>query len=275
MRNELLSKAYEIADWGDNPWSERGRKRYEEAIKTFRSLMRHDWLKALPDEVRVLDIGAGRGIGGVALAKVLKEEGRRAGLLMIDLREDAIKDAEKFAGQEGVDAEARVHDALRAHELGHFDIVLMYGAILAHFDEWSFIRLLSSAAEALKGEGVVIIEELDRVNHIFRVGFKDILMERRDPRNPSLSYHLKYDPIKGTYTRALLRLKDMESVEVGVNFRSIAHIASVLWAFVSDVDIIGKEGDSYLILGRGPKRGPSPAEFARDPRAMGDRRFRL
>ncbi len=275
MGSETLSKAYEIADWGDDPWSGRGRKRYEEAIKAFRSLMRHDWLKALPDKVRVLDVGAGRGIGGVALAKVLKEGGRSAELLMIDLREDALKDAKKFAREEGVDAEVRVHDALRAHELGRFEIVLMYGAIIAHFDEWSFIRLLSSAAEALRGEGVVIIEEIDRVDYIFRVGFKDMLMERRDPRNPSLSYHLRYDPITGTYTRVLLRLRDMEAVEVGVNFRSIAHIASVLWALVSDVDIISKDEDFYLVLGKGPKRGPSPTELARGPRALGDKHFRL
>ncbi len=275
MRGEGLSKAYEIADWGDNPWSERGRKRYEEALKTFRALMRHDWLKALPHNVRVLDVGAGRGLGGVALAKVLREGGRGVELLMIDLREGALRDAERFASEEGVEAEVMVHDALRAHELGRFDVILMYGAILAHFDEWSFIRLLSSAAEALRGEGVVIIEELDRVDHVFRVGFRDMLMERRDPRNPSLSYHLRYDPIRGTYTRVLLRLKDMEAVEIGVNFRSIAHIASVLWTFVSDVDIISKGEGFYLVLGRGPRRGPSPAELARDPRALGDKHFRL
>lgn len=275
MGSEELSKAYEIADWGDDPWSERGRRRYEEAIKTFRSLMRHDWFSALPDEVSVLDIGAGRGIGGVALAKVLKEGGRRVELLMIDLREEALRDAERFAREEGIDAKARVHDALRAHELGRFDVVLMYGAILAHFDEWSFIRLLSSAAEALRGEGIVIIEELDRVNYIFRAGFKDMLMERRDPSNPSLSYHLRYDPVKGTYTRVLLRLKDMKAVEIGVNFRSIAHIASALWAFVSDVDIISKGEGFYLVLGKGPKRGPSPAELTRDPRVLTYKHFIL
>ncbi len=275
MGGEKLSKAYEIADWGDNPWSERGRKRYEETIKTFRSLMRHDWLKALPREVRVLDVGAGRGIGGVALAKVLKESGRDAELLMIDLREDALRDAERFAKEERIDARVRVHDAMRAHQLGRFDVVLMYGAILAHFDEWSFIRLLSSAAESLKGEGLVIIEELDRVDYIFRVGFKDMLMERRDPRNPSLSYHLRYDPLRGTYTRVLLKLRDMEAVEVGVNFRSIAHIASVLWAFVSDVDIISKGEGFYLVLGKGPRRGPSPDELTRDPRVLTYKHFIL
>ena len=275
MRGEELSKVYEIADWGDNPWSEKGRKRYEEALATFRSLMRHDWFTALPKKVRVLDIGAGRGIGGVALAKVLKEGGRVAELLMIDLREDALKDAERFAEEEGVEAEVGVHDALNAHELGRFDIVLMYGAILAHFDEWSFIRLLSSAAEALRGEGVVIIEEFDRVDHVFRAGFKDMLMERRDPRDPSLSYHLRYDPLTGTYTRVLLRLRGMEAAEVGVNFRSVAHIASALWVFVSDVDIVGKGGGFYLVLGRGPRRGPSPEELAHNPRALSPEHFRL
>ena len=57
---------------------------------------------------------------------------------MIDLRESALKDALRFAKEEGVlSAEVHKLDAIKAHTLGKFDIVLMYGAILVHFNSWN------------------------------------------------------------------------------------------------------------------------------------------
>ena len=59
-------------------------------------------------------------------------------------------------------------NALEVHGLGKFGIILMYGAILARFDGWELPRLFASLASALTDDGIVIIQEMDRVHAIFR-----------------------------------------------------------------------------------------------------------
>ncbi len=86
---EKLEKGYEIASWKDNPWSSEGRERYRAALEKFNTLLKHPWLAEVAgkDKVDVLDLGAGRGIGGVALAKVLMSRGLKVKIVMVDLRE--------------------------------------------------------------------------------------------------------------------------------------------------------------------------------------------
>lgn len=263
-----LERAYRIALWKDDPWTPEGRERYRGALRAFKKLLEHPWLKELVgrEEVSVVDIGAGRGIGGVAFAKVLKERGIKTKLVMVDVRRDAIKDALRFAKEEGIEAEAYVMDALEAYKLGKYEIVLMYGAILAHFNEWDMVRLFASSVRALKENGVIVIEEMDRVNAIFRGGFKDVILESRDPKKLSLSVHSRYDPITGSYYRTFVRLRDFEAVTIPVNFRSIAHIASTLWLFTRDVDILPTGEDAlYFVVGRGLRGIIGPEDLKEGP----------
>lgn len=263
----VLERVYGIADWKDDPWTHEGRERYLKAIRKFKDLFKHPWLAGLlHGNLSVVDLGAGRGIGGVALVKAFEEKGVKTRLVMVDLRRDAVKDALRFAREEGVDAEAYVMDALEVYKLGKYDIVLMYGAILAHFDEWSLPRLFASAAEALKDNGVIVIEEMDRVNALFRGGLKEIIVENTDPEKLSLSVHVRYDPVTGSYYRMFTRLRDFETVTVPINFRSIAHIASTLWLFTKDVDIIpAGVGQLYFILGKEPRKAIGPLDLGEDP----------
>ena len=213
-----------------------------------------------------MDIGAGRGIGGVALAKVLMEKGVRTYLVMIDLRRDAIQDAKRFAQEEGVEAKGYVMNALEAHKLGKFDIVLMYGAILAHFNEWELPRLFASSTSALTDDGIVIIQEMDRVHAIFRGGFKELIIENIDPEKLSLSYYLRYDLVTASYYRVFVRLKDYETAILPINFRSIAHLASTLWLFTKDVDILPTGAESiYFILGKSPRKTINPEDLGENP----------
>ncbi|RLE66576.1 MAG: hypothetical protein DRJ38_01395 [Thermoprotei archaeon] len=255
--SEKLEKGYEIAQWRDDPWSPEGRKRYESALKKFGKLSQHPWLTELTssDKVSILDLGAGRGIGGVALAKVLANKGLEVELTMVDLRESAVRDSLKFAKEKGVKAKAYKMDAVEAYRLGRFDLVLMYGAILAHFDSWALPRLFASAAEALEEKGVVVVEEMDRVHVIFMSKFKEFIVENPKPEALSISVHAGYDPVKGSYLRNYIRVKDWEVVTLPVNFRSISTIASTLWLFLKDIDIVKTETENlYLVLGKTPRR---------------------
>jgi len=252
---DILEKAYRIANWKDDPWTPEGRERYLSAIKKLGRLVKHPWIaELLEDELSILDLGAGRGIGGVAFAKVLKERGSKARLVMVDIRRDAIRDALHFAKEEGIEAEAYVMNALEAYKLGKYEIILMYGATLTHFNEWNMIRLFASSTKALKENGVIVIEEIDRVNAIFEKGFRDVIFESRDPEKLSLSIHSRYDLITGSYYRTFIRLREFEAVTIPVNFRSIAHIASTLWLFTKDVDISPTGEDAlYFVMGRSPR----------------------
>ncbi|RLE93087.1 MAG: hypothetical protein DRN04_08370 [Thermoprotei archaeon] len=170
----------------------------------------------------------------MALAKVLKEtkDVSEVKLTIIDLREAALKDALRFAKEEIHSAEVHKLDAIKAHTVGRFDIVLMYGAILVHFDSWNLMRLFSSATQALEEKGVIIVEEMDRTHILFTRGYSSILVENSDPRNLSISVHTDYNLITGSYTRSFIRLRTWDAVSLPLNFRSILTITSTLWLFV-------------------------------------------
>jgi len=76
---EHLERAYRIARWPDDPWTSEGRERYVRALKLFERVLEHPWFRELLEKgsLRILDLGAGRGIGGVALARVLRGRGRK------------------------------------------------------------------------------------------------------------------------------------------------------------------------------------------------------
>ncbi len=254
MRVEDLSEAYRIVDWMDNPYEKSGRKRYLKALQEFKQLVEHIWLKSLPPKVRVIDVCAGRGIGGVALARVLKETGHEVDLTLVDLRPDALRDAEKFCADENVKCKCVVKDAVKVHELGVFDVALLYGGPLAHFDAWSLLKMFASVSQSLNSNGVVIVEEMDRIYHIFRGGFKDFIVETVSPEKLTVSAHSGYDAFRDVYRRVMYEMKTGRAVEVELTFRSVATIASLLWIFFHDVDLIGKDERLYFIVGYKPRR---------------------
>ncbi len=270
MYEHDLEKAYRIADWMDDPRSPSGRERYLEALNKFDSLLKHPWFKPLTSRgsVKIVDIGAGRGIGGIAFAKTLAKHSIEYVLYMVDIRRDALKDAIEFAREEGVEAETYQLDALKIHETGlkDVDIVLMYGAILAHFNEWSFTRLLASSTSILNDNGLIIIEEMDRSHILFTRGYKNFIVEKRDPGGVSISVHRRYDKVSGSYYRLFIDLRTWDSVEIPINFRSISHIASVLWMFMKDIDIITtSKPDIYLVVGKNPRKKILPKDLENDP----------
>ena len=145
----------------------------------------------------------------------------------------------------------------------------MYGAMFPHFDSWNMCRLLASAAEAMKDEGVVVVEELDRVDMIFRTGFREVILENPNPEELSISVHVGYDVVRGAYKRCFMRLRDLEHVEMPLSFRSVSAIAATLWLFTEDVDLIlAGERWAYFILGRRPRRLIRPERLAGDPAVL-------
>ena len=69
------------------------------------------------------------------------------------------------------------------------------------------VRLFSSAAQALKEKGIIVVEEMDRTHILFTRGYSNILIENLDPHNLSISVHTDYNLITGSYIRSFIRLK--------------------------------------------------------------------
>jgi len=262
-----LETAYRIACWKDDPWTREGRERYTSALRRFKLLLKHPWFKEIlsKDVVKILDLCSGKGIGGVALAKVIQEN-TEVELSMVDIREEAVEASLRFAKSEGVSAKALVKDAKSIHTLGLFDIVLVYGGSLAHFNSWDLIKLLASATTVLEKNGVIIVEEMDRAHVLFTRGYKDFIVENPNPQSLAISIHIKYDPVTGSYYRRFIRLKDEYSVTLPINFRSISTIASILWLFVKNIDLLSTSDENiYLIIGRRPRRKITPEDLSESP----------
>ena len=75
--DKLIEELYAMNIWNTSPYSEFGRKRFREVVGIFDRLMEHDWFRELlrKEKVRILEICAGAGMGGVALAKALMKRG--------------------------------------------------------------------------------------------------------------------------------------------------------------------------------------------------------
>lgn len=268
MSGEYLSRIYRIADWKDDPYTEAGRRRYREALDKFRSIVAHPWLSELEREPRVLDLCAGGGIGGVALSKVLLEKGYKPRLCLVDLRGDALQAARKFCSDEGVGCVSRQMDAAGAHEIGKFDVVLLYGAPLAHFDPWRLMRLLASVSAALEETGLLILEEMDRVNKIFIGGFKHFIVEASEPGRLSVSVHGGYNRRRGAYRRIFYDVLRGHSAEVFLSFYSESIIGAMAWAFFRDLDFVEFAEGTFMLLARAPRGALSPVDFSKLPRAI-------
>jgi len=61
----------------------------------------------------------------------------------------------------------------------------------------------------------------------------------------------------------------LEVCYVTLNSRSISTIASVLWLFLEDVDILqGRKPGMYLVLGRKPRKLLKPEHLAENPEVI-------
>ena len=273
-RGERLSWFYSVFPWFDDPWDERGRRYFEETLAAMGRLLEHPWMGALSARGRaeVLELCGGAGFGGVALAKLLTEKGVDVKLTITDLRPDALERAGKWAAEElGRDIETLVLDARQAHKLEReFDIALLYGLSTPHFDPWGLTELLASVGEALKDEGLFVVEESDRRHRIFLMtGYKWALAEAAGEKL-AVSFHTGYDRYRGTVRRHYIDFGSGSGpVEMETFMWGLAEVGAFMWCFFKEVDFLQLRGERHFILGNGPRRAISPGDLSR-PRAVGE-----
>jgi len=272
---EELGRLYRLVPWAEDPYSEDGRQRYEEALRSMRVLVKHEWIQELLSsrrELRLLELCGGTGIGGVALARVLADEGVKASLTVIDLRREALEIAAKWGGEElGEEVRVVEADACRVHELGvRANLALMYGYSAPHFDPWRMAMLLSSTTEVLVDDGILVLEESDRRYTIFYLqGYKAVITW--PPRREGIvaEFDAGYDFKRGTFKRVLMNLPQGEFVVGDFYYWGLAELMTLAWLFFKDVDFTPlRRRYAGFILARKPRRKLRFQDLAGEPRVL-------
>jgi len=276
--DELLKSFYKVFGFPEDPRSKLGSQRYEKAIKKFQVVVNHDWFKDLIQKkrkIKILELCSGMGIGGVALAKVLSEKNIHVDLILTDLRDDALEIAKEWGSKEiGKEVQIINVDAKEIHTLKtKVDIILMYGLSAPHFSPWDMVRLLASASEALVDDGLIIMEESDRIYRIFyQRGYKEVLPERVDNEKMVITVHAGYNMVRGTFNRAVMDLVSRSKpVVLEAYFWGLAELMTFTWLFFKNVDFIkDPEGNvtQGFIVAIKPRRKIPPTMLRKNPKIL-------
>ncbi|MCS7367383.1 MAG: class I SAM-dependent methyltransferase [archaeon YNP-WB-062] len=196
----------------------------------------------LKKHLKIIELCSGTGIGGIALSKILIENGKSVKLKMLDARREALD----FSLKElGFKAQIQVADILKPDYLeGKYDIALMYGISSSHFNPWEMIKILSSIQEIIAEDGILLMEEGDRIQGVFLRGYQQILPEYSENKTV-LTIHKDYNALKGEFYRIIFDLKSGERSEMKVYFWGLAELMSMVWIFFKDVDFIPYQYGNY------------------------------
>ena len=239
-----MEKSYKLAKWLDTPGTAKAEERYQQVKNEMNKTSKHPWfLEALKDRktIQVLDICGGWGIAGTAISKTLKEQGYEAELTIQDIRSDSKDDACSFVEKElGAKPTYLVGDATQLpHFDTKFDICVLWGMSTPHFSHWDMLKLLSGVAQNLADDGLMLIEEADRVYTSFiSSNYQKLYVEGGSEENAVVSLHRGYDPRRGMIRKTMVDLVSGEKVKDEFHLWSLSETASLLWVFFGDVDFV-------------------------------------
>ncbi|WP_297506203.1 class I SAM-dependent methyltransferase [Thermococcus sp.] len=231
-----LEELYRYLNWRMGPSDERARERFEGIEGFFESL---DWL---PRNGRVLDLCAGTGIAGVALAKAT---GAKL-LTVLDARRDDLGLAREWLKIAGISPELRTvqGDAREvANLVGEHDVALLWGYTMPHFDPFDAVRLFANVVLVLSEDGVFMIEDMDRVYWIlYRAGYRRFLIEGRRENCTIASMHEGYDFERGTFRRGYYLLPGLKKIsDVNFHYWDIATQLAIGSIFFKEYGLIRRE----------------------------------
>lgn len=232
-----LEELYRYLNWRMNPADERARERFERIREFFESVS-----DKLPKGGRVLDICAGTGVAGVALAKAT---GAKL-LTVLDARKDDLELAKEWLKIADINPELNLvqGDAREVAKLvGEHDVAVLWGYTMPHFDPFDAVRLFANVASILSGEGVFIIEDMDRVYWIlYRAGYKKFLIEGRRENYTIASMHEGYDFVRGTFKRGYYILPGFKKIsDVDFHYWDLATQLAIGSVFFKEAELITQE----------------------------------
>jgi len=217
--------------------------------------------RLFPDrrKLRILDLCAGTGIAGGALYETLREWGCEASLTVLDKRKEDLLLVENWTSGEVYGAVMDCLDDLR--RLGKFDIALIFGYTMPHFDPFQTAELFRNVAKVLEDDGVLLLEETDRFGAFFyRKAYREIVPEVRGEDYTIVSLDEGYNPTRGVIKRGYYKLPGWEKVgEIETRYWDLAGLAGIGKALFGEARIIRKSEHGIVNVGdviylRGPYR---------------------
>ncbi|MEO0191912.1 MAG: class I SAM-dependent methyltransferase [candidate division WOR-3 bacterium] len=146
----------------------------------------------------VLDVGCGMGVSSAALIAGGYEK-----VVGIDIQEEYITKARKFAQESGLPAEFRLMDIRKLEfPAESFDAVAMLSNPLPHWDMNEMERILSECHRVLRPGGWIMIHYLDWIGLLYQ-GYKDVLVEETES-GFLISYHTELNTLEGFVRRLYL-----------------------------------------------------------------------
>ncbi|MEL9929831.1 MAG: class I SAM-dependent methyltransferase, partial [Sulfolobales archaeon] len=267
-----LERYYSIIGWDEDLDRGSGLKRFQEAYESFSILFEHEWFRDLLSRrrrFRIVDVCGGSGIGGIAMAKLLLDRGFEYDLIVNDLRFSALEKARIYSrAYLGREADVIRDDALNLYKhVREADIALIYGFSTPHFDVYQMIHLIGGLSRVLGLEGVLVIEDYDRIWSLYQQrDFRDVSLESSKRGGYVLSGHIAYDPFRGVFKRIFIDLSTMDRVALEFRLWDLAGLLSISWFFFSEIDFI-ETGSWYrgFILAR-RSRGIDPDQYLVKPK---------
>ncbi len=255
-----MASLYDYMRLPMDPSSEIAQKRYV-AIRSFFNWALKEKLVPRKRELRVLDLCAGTGIAGAALLETLTEWGIEASLTLIEKRkEDLLLVEEWLSGEREVIG--IVGDCLtELPKLRDFDVALLWGHSMAHFNPFQAAELFRRVAKALGHDGVFLIEETDNFERLFyRERYRSPHVEARGDDWTLVSLDEGYSRKNGTMLVGFYKLPGWEPVErAEIRLWDLAGIAGMVSMAFERVGIVSKNehgivGVDDVVYGAFPHR---------------------
>ncbi len=240
-----LEELYRYINWRMNPEDERARDRFNRIVEFFKSIQ-----EQLPRNGRVLDLCAGTGIAGAALAKAT--DARL--LTVLDARKEDLGLAREWLKTAGINPELKTvqGDAREAASLvGEHDTAVLWGYTMPHFNPFDAVRLFANIALVLSDDGVFMIEDMDRVYGIlYRAGYREFLVEGHRENYTIASMHEGYDFVKGTFKRGYYIIPGFRKIsDVDFHYWDIATQLAIGSVFFRGYRLIRREEHGIEAVG--------------------------
>jgi len=267
LRIEDLEALYRLVEWPSTPCTPEGRRKAFEALAAFHRVLDHEWLRAVYEPrrvVRVLDLCSGGGVAGYAMLRALSDRGVEAELVIADARCSLVSEGVECLRRLGVErVDGVCLEASTPPLRGQcFDMALLWGLTTPHFDPWTALRLYAWVSHALRDDGVVLVEEYDRILRLLSTGYREVSSE--PSKRLVVSVHRGYDLSRSTVIRSFVDLETGERVDLELFLWSPALTALVLWTVFRDVDALPSAVASsrVIVVARSPRRRVDARELA-------------
>ena len=251
----ILDELYRGRFWPMLPDEEEARERFRRIRQVMGSLLD----EGLIPGGRILDVMAGSGIAGAALASEMAARGRRGSLTVVDARAEDLGHARRWleiGGARDFPLRKVVCDATRLPERlkGPFDVAIVWGSPLPHLSPWGFALLLAGVSDLCDRECTLLVQQTDLVPRILiRNDYRHVLAE-----GDMVHIHAGYDARRGMMKRLYYRKEDMRLVGEGeYRIWDVASAAAMIWLFFSEVQfrkVTEMDRVLDLIVARGPRK---------------------